>query len=39
VLGVRATREKAVAIKVFGEVFGKVVCAGIQAVSMDSWEG
>jgi len=39
VLWVRATREKAALAKVIREVFGEAVCADIQAVSMDWWEG
>jgi len=39
VLWVCATREKTAVTKVFRDVFGERVCAGIQAVSMDWWEG
>lgn len=39
VLWVCATREKAVVAAVFRDIFGKDVCAGIEAVSLDWWEG
>jgi len=39
VLWVCATREKAAVVAVFRNIFGKDVCAGIKAVSLDWWEG
>jgi len=39
VLWVCATREKQAVIDVFHNVFGPDVCAKVQAVSMDWWEG
>ena len=39
VLWVCATREKQAVLDVFHNVFGKEICAGIEAVSMDWWEG
>jgi transposase len=37
VVWVCATREKQAVVDVFDNVFGKEVCAGIEAVSMDWW--
>ena len=39
VLWVCMTREKQAVVDVFYRVFGKDACAGIEAVSMDWWEG
>ncbi len=39
VVWVCATREKQAVINVFRNVFGKDVCNGIEAVSMDWWRG
>lgn len=39
VLWVCRTREKQAVKDVFEEVFGQAVCEGIEAVSMDWWEG
>jgi len=39
VVWVCATREKAAVGAVFRDVFGPQICAGIEAVSMDWWEG
>jgi transposase len=38
VLWVCATREKQAVMDVFRQVFGKEVCEGIEAVSMDWWQ-
>lgn len=39
VLWVCRTREKQAVKDVFEKIFGQAVCAGIEAVSMDWWEG
>jgi transposase len=39
VLWVCATREKEAVVEVFQKVFGPEICAQIEAVSMDWWEG
>ena len=39
VLWVCETREREAVARVFREVFGPAVCQGIEAVSMDMWEG
>lgn len=38
-LWVCATRERAAVVAVFRDIFGRNVCAGIEAVSLDWWEG